>query len=82
MEATMKTRVQKWGNSLAVRIPKTFADESGLTTDSPVEITLADGQVIITPLAHPTLEDLLAQITNDNIHTEIDTGDPIGAEVW
>jgi antitoxin component of MazEF toxin-antitoxin module len=33
-------------------------------------------------LTQPTLEDLLAQITDDNIHMEIDTGDPIGAEVW
>jgi antitoxin MazE len=81
MEATMKTRIQKWGNSLTVRIPKTFADETGLTTDSAVEITLTEVQIIITPLTQPTLEDLLAQITDDNIHTETDTGDPIGNEV-
>ena len=45
----MKTRVQKWGNSLALRIPKSFADEAGLQKETSVEISLADGKIVVTP---------------------------------
>jgi antitoxin MazE len=80
----MKTRVQKWGNSLALRIPKPFATEIGLERNSPVEISLVDGQLVIVPAVEPawTLEQLLAQITEDNLHGEIETGPAVGQEVW
>ncbi len=51
----MKTRVQKWGNSLALRIPKSFADEVGLQKETPVEVSLADGKLVITPVTAPEL---------------------------
>ncbi|MBI4282956.1 MAG: AbrB/MazE/SpoVT family DNA-binding domain-containing protein [Chloroflexi bacterium] len=80
----MKTRVQKWGNSLALRIPKSFATEVGLQRETPVEISLADGKLIITPVAEPksTLEQLLAKVTRDNLHHEVDTGPVVGNETW
>jgi antitoxin MazE len=80
----MLTRVQKWGNSLALRIPKAFADEVALAYDSPVELSIVDGKLLIEPVAEAslTLEQLLAAITADNIHAEIDTGEPVGNEVW
>lgn len=80
----MKTRVQKWGNSLAVRIPKPFATEIGLQQDSPVELSLMDGQLVILPMVEPslTLEQLLAQVTEDNLHAEIKSGPAVGNEVW
>lgn len=80
----MRTRVQKWGNSLALRIPKPFATEVGLKRDSTVEISLADGRLVIAPVAEPvlTLEYLLAQVTEDNLHGEIETGPAVGREVW
>lgn len=80
----MKTRVQKWGNSLAVRIPKPFATEIGLQQDSPVELSLRDGQLVILPMVEPslTLEQLLAQVTEDNLHAEIESGPAVGNEVW
>lgn len=80
----MKTRVQKWGNSLAVRIPKPFATEIGLQQDSPVELSLRDGQLVILPMVEPslTLEQLLAQVTEDNLHAEIKSGPAVGNEVW
>jgi antitoxin MazE len=58
----MKSRVQKWGNSLALRIPKSFADEVGIQKEMPVEISLADGNLIITPMAQPcpSLKQLLS----------------------
>jgi antitoxin MazE len=80
----MLTKVQKWGNSLALRIPKAFARGAHLENDSLVEISLVEGQIIVTPVEAPTwtLDELLADITKKNIHHEIDTGSPVGDEVW
>ena len=80
----MKTRIQKWGHSLAVRIPKSFAIEAGLDQDAVVDIALLDGKLVLTPLAPLsfTLDDLLAAVTNDNLHHEQDTGSAVGNEVW
>ena len=78
----MLTKVQKWGNSLALRIPKAFALDAQLENDSFVEITIVEGQIIITLVVAPswTLEQLLAGINKDNIHHEIDTGFAVGNE--
>ena len=80
----MYTRVQKWGNSLAVRIPKSFAAEVGLEQDSEVELSLLDGKLVLIPLAshHTPLTTLLAQITDENLHAEVPSGDPVGNEGW
>ncbi len=80
----MKTRVQKWGNSLALRIPKSFAVEVGLQRETSVEVSLSDGKLIITPEARPkpTLKQLLAKVTKDNLHHEVDTGVVSGNEMW
>ena len=80
----MRTKVQKWGNSLAVRIPKAFAQEAHLTRDSLVEIALVDGRIVIEPASTTswTLEQLLEGVTDDNIHHEIDAGGPVGNEAW
>jgi antitoxin MazE len=80
----MKTRVQKWGHSLAVRIPKSFAVEAGLSHDAIVDVALVDGKLVVTPLAPPafTLEHLLAGISAENLHSEQDTGSAVGNEVW
>jgi len=80
----MRTKVQKWGNSLALRIPKVFAVDVQLENDSLVEISVDQGKIIVTPVAAPnwTLEELLAGITKNNLHKEVDTGSPIGNEIW
>ena len=80
----MKTRIQKWGNSLALRIPKSYAHEAGLEQDSPVEMSLEEGKLVIVaaPKSKLTLRRLLAQVTKVNRHTEFDTGPSIGSEVW
>ena len=80
----MKTHVQKWGNSLAIRIPKPIAGQIGLEPNSPVELSLRGTELVIVLVKPPdlTLEDLLAQVTEDNVHGEVDTGAPVGREVW
>jgi antitoxin MazE len=80
----MKTRIRRWGNSLALRIPQTIAAEANLKEDSPVDLTLVDGRVVLLPIAETevTLEQLLAGITEQNLHGEVDTGPAVGKEVW
>lgn len=80
----MQTRVQRWGNSLALRIPKALADEAGLKDDSPVHLTLRDKQLVIEALVQEplSLDILLAQITAENLHREVDTGPAVGGEIW
>jgi antitoxin MazE len=80
----MRTRVQKWGNSLALRIPKSFAAEVGLQKEASVEISLADGGFVIRPVTEPklTLKQLLAGVTKQNLHHEVDTGPAVGKETW
>ena len=80
----METRVQRWGNSLALRIPKPLAAEVGLKDNSPVELLLRGGQLVIVPVTKPalSLEELLAQVTRKNSHHEVDTGPAVGDEVW
>jgi antitoxin MazE len=82
--AFVQTQISKWGNSLAIRIPKSFAEEIHLEADTPVELSLEDGKLVIKPLGTPkwTLEELLAGVTDDNIHQEIGTGLPMGKELW
>ena len=80
----MRTRVQKWGNSLALRIPKAFALEVGLVEDREVELSVEKGCLIVEPPARPsyTLEELLAGVRPSNLHGETDWGPPAGKEVW
>jgi len=80
----MLTKVQKWGNSLALRIPKAFAQDAQLENDSLVEISLVEGQIIVTRVEAPswTLDELLAGVTKKNVHHEVDTGSSVGNEAW
>ena len=80
----METQVKTWGNSLAVRIPKPLAAEVGLESDSPVEISLVDHRLVVTPVTRPrwTLESLLAKVTSENLHGELDFGPAVGNEIW
>ena len=83
----MKTRVQKWGNSLALRIPKALATETGLGENAEVELSSDNGRLVITPRKRTRkgkykLKDLLRGITPENLHGEISFGPPVGREVW
>lgn len=79
----MRRRVQPWGNSLGLRIPKSIADDTGLMPGTEVDIEVQDGCVVVTPVARPgyRLEELLAGITPENLHTEFDLGEPVGSEL-
>jgi antitoxin MazE len=80
----MKTRIQKWGHSLALRIPKSFAAELHLEQGILVDVSLHDGKLLVTPLRPPavTLDGLLQGITPQNLHHEVDTGPAVGNEAW
>ena len=80
----MRTQIQKWGNSLALRIPKSFATESHIEAGSVVDLSITEGKLIVIPVSEPTykLDELLAGVTKENLHVEVDTGIPIGKEVW
>ncbi|MEN6428784.1 MAG: AbrB/MazE/SpoVT family DNA-binding domain-containing protein [Phycisphaerales bacterium] len=80
----MVTRVQKWGNGLVLRIPKSLADEVGLKDNSPVGLSLWQGKLIVTPVAKPdaALDNLLARVTKENLHGEVNAGHARGRETW
>jgi antitoxin MazE len=79
----MKTRIAKWGNSLAVRVPQPFAEEVGLEEGREVDLSLVDGKLVLSPSREEwSLESLLAGVTEENIHSETETGPPTGAEIW
>lgn len=80
----METRIQKWGNSLALRIPKLLAESAGLHENSPVQMTVRDHQIVVELLVVEglTLEDLLLQVTDENRHDEVSTGRSVGLEAW
>ncbi|CAN5479326.1 AbrB/MazE/SpoVT family DNA-binding domain-containing protein [soil metagenome] len=80
----MQARIQKWGNRLAVRIPRTIASEAGMEEQTDVEITFNEGVVMITRTAQTeyTLDELLQNVTESNLHTETNLGPVKGKEVW
>ena len=80
----MQTTIQKWGNSLAVRIPKAFVKEAQVAYGTLVDLSLADGKIVIDPHTEPEyrLEDLLRGVTKENLHAEVDTGNAVGREMW
>ena len=81
----MRARVQRWGNSLALRIPHAFGRELNLRPDSNVDVTIDSGRLILVPIedsAVPTLSALLDLVTDENRHTEVETGQPVGNETW
>ncbi|NOT47676.1 MAG: AbrB/MazE/SpoVT family DNA-binding domain-containing protein [Acidobacteria bacterium] len=80
----MKVKIQKWGNSLAVRIPKTFAVQTHIEQDSVVDLSLVNGEIVVKPQKEQpkyTLGELLKGITEENVHSETDWGSPVGKEL-
>lgn len=80
----MISRVLKWGNSLAVRIPKAFASEMKVAEDSSIQMTMQEGVLQIAPVAGPVyeLEGLLAGVTEENRHGDWETDQAVGKERW
>lgn len=78
----METTVAKWGNSLALRIPKRLAQEAGLVEHSHVTLSQEDGEILVRLCPGPSLDDLLSGINEDNLHAEVTTGKRTGREAW
>jgi len=83
-ERFMRTKIQKWGNSLGLRIPKSFAEEAGVKAGSEVDLAVEGGELIARPTRLPKydLQGLLRKVTVRNIHKEVETGEPVGREAW
>ena len=80
----MQTKIKKWGNSLALRIPKSFALNANLRQNELVDISIDKEKIIITPIGEKeySLDELLEDVSEDNLHGEFDTGVPVGKESW
>ena len=80
----MQIKIQKWGNSLALRIPKSFALNVNIKQNELVDLSIDKGKIIITPIAQKecSLEELLEGVSENNLHSEFDTGAPAGKEIW
>ncbi len=80
----MTAMIQRWGNSLGLRILKSIAKELRLRPGSKVEMTIKDGRLVISPATRRryTLEDLVAGIRPGTRHGEVPWGKPRGGEVW
>jgi antitoxin MazE len=80
----MHVRVQKWGNSLAVRIPKPLAEDAEVKEGTVLNLAVSEGKVIATPVSKKklSLKQLLAKVNKKTLHDEIDFGSPVGREIW
>src|SRR4029434_2140467 len=80
----MHVRVQKWGNSLAIRIPKPLAEDAEVKEGTVLNLAVSEGKVVATPVQKKklSLKQLLAKVNKKNLHTESDSGLPAGHEIW
>ena len=80
----MQTKIKKWGNSLALRIPKLLALDANLKLNNFVEISIDKGSIIITPISEKeySLEKLLKGVSKNNLHGEFNIVSPVGKEIW
>jgi len=83
-EVPMHIRVQKWGNSLAVRIPKPLAEDAKVEEGTVLNLAVSEGKVIATPVKKhkQSLKQMLAKVSRKNLHAEVESGAPVGREVW
>ncbi len=82
----MVTRIQKWGNSQGLRLPKQVLEDAHLSLGDDVDITVQDGLIVIAPSrrvrGRQSLEELVSRIPKDYKAEEIDWGKPVGREAW
>ncbi|MDE2143151.1 MAG: AbrB/MazE/SpoVT family DNA-binding domain-containing protein [Elusimicrobia bacterium] len=80
----MNATVQKWGNSLALRIPSSVAKDVDLRPGSAVDLTVESGHIVVRPAKkrRVSLSQLLKGVTRANLHAETDWGAPVGKEIW
>jgi antitoxin MazE len=80
----MQTKVQKWGNSLALRIPRSFAAEAQVEEGSTVDVSVENGSLRVRPVRarRYALRELLKGVSQRNLHSEVETGEAVGREAW
>jgi len=80
----VQTKIQKWGNSLGLRIPRAFAEEAGVGAGVEVDLSVRGGDLVVSPKRRVKyrLDELVQQITPKNRHDEVDTGMAVGREAW
>jgi antitoxin MazE len=76
----MRIRLTKWGNSLGIRLPKIFAVEMGMRSGDEIQVDIRDRSIVLSKAE--TLDQLLSHVTVTNRHSETDTGDVRGKEIW
>ena len=74
----MKARIEQWGDGLAVRIPPELVERMGVAADDEVRLSMIGPILRLVPMSVPTLEELVAGITEENQHDEVYTGPPVG----
>ena len=77
-------RVEKWGNSLGLRILRSLAEQIGLGAGTAVSLSAKDGELLVKPEL-PTrlsLDELLAEVSDSNLHSSVETGSAVGAEIF
>ena len=78
----MTVALKKWGNSLALRIPKDIVNTLDIDNNSLMELDVSNGTLILKPKKNNLLETLVSQINSENLHKEVDTGRSVGNEEW
>ena len=80
----MKTKIRKWGNSLAVRIPQPLVKEAHVAYGTPVDLTVEDNRIVIEAEAQPeySLDELVEEIDAENVHAEVNTGSAVGNDIF
>ncbi len=79
----MKVKIQKWGNSLAIRIPSSYAKDAGITNGTVADIKVYNESLVVKPIKkHYKLDELLRGIRRSNLHSETDSGASTGNESW
>jgi len=78
----MRTKARMWGNSVAIRVPKAIVEKAGIELGSEFDIDVDDDKIVLLPRRRSgyRLADLVEQITVENLHGEVDFGEPVGRE--
>ncbi len=80
----MAAFITKWGNSLAIRIPRSVAEQVHITEGTAINFSVEGNSIVITPQKRKkyTLDELLEGMTPDKFHPELDSGNAVGNEDW
>jgi antitoxin MazE len=80
----VQTKLRKWGNSLGLRIPRSFAAEAQVGEGSTVDLSVENGRLMVRPLRvrKYSLNGLLRKVNRRNLHGEVSTGRAVGREIW